>query len=84
MTEIENIFYQSDRECLSGSRDFECDEEFYDDHFTSDKGKFQIKNNEEYIELEIVNDSEIIRRHKKRTRLLSSSDNESSHEKLYE
>ncbi|GFT76649.1 transposon Tf2-6 polyprotein [Nephila pilipes] len=46
-----------------------------------DKGEFQNKNEEEYIELESDNDSEIIQR---LTRHLSSSDSESSHEKLDE
>ncbi|GFT83176.1 uncharacterized protein NPIL_117571 [Nephila pilipes] len=58
-------------------------EEFYNDPF-SDKVKFQSKNDEEYIELERDNDSEIIPRRKRRTRRLASSDNESSHEKLDE
>ncbi|GFT27029.1 uncharacterized protein NPIL_674351 [Nephila pilipes] len=58
-------------------------EEFYNDPF-SDKGKFQSKNDEEYIELESDNDSEIIPRRKRRARRLASSDNESSHEKLDE
>ncbi|GFU36164.1 ATP-binding cassette sub-family F member 1 [Nephila pilipes] len=46
-----------------------------------DKEDFQNKNDEEYIELESDNGNEIIR---KRTRHLSSSDGESSHEKLDE
>ncbi|GFS48805.1 uncharacterized protein NPIL_60441 [Nephila pilipes] len=47
----------------------------------NDKGKFQNKNDEEYIELESHNDSENIQRG---TGRLSSSDSESSHEKLDE
>ncbi|GFS77830.1 uncharacterized protein NPIL_425241 [Nephila pilipes] len=83
MTETENIFYQSDSDSFNASSDLECDEEFYNDHF-SDKGEFQNKNDEEYIELESDNDREIITRRKIRTRRLSSSDSESSHEKLDE
>ncbi|GFU08191.1 hypothetical protein NPIL_288391 [Nephila pilipes] len=48
---------------------------------TNDKGEFQNKNDEEYIELERDNDNEIIPRRKRRTRHLSNSDSESSHEK---
>ncbi|GFT52655.1 hypothetical protein NPIL_313741 [Nephila pilipes] len=48
------------------------------DEYLSDKRKFQNKNDEEYIELESDNDSEIIPRH------LSSTDSESSHEILDE
>ncbi|GFU03461.1 hypothetical protein NPIL_145591, partial [Nephila pilipes] len=46
-----------------------------------DKGEFQNKNDEEYIKLESDNDREIIPSRKRR---LSSSDSESSHEKLDE
>ncbi|GFS38013.1 putative protein kinase C delta type homolog [Nephila pilipes] len=81
--QIENIFYQSDSDNFNESSDLECDEEFYNDPF-SDKGEFQNKNDEEYIELESDNDSEIIPRRKRRSRRLSSSDSESSHEKLDE
>ncbi|GFT63057.1 uncharacterized protein NPIL_114361 [Nephila pilipes] len=80
MTEIENIFYRSDSDSFIESIDLECDKEFYNDPF-SDKGKFQNKNDEEYIELESHNDSENIQRG---TGRLSSSDSESSHEKLDE
>ncbi|GFS95129.1 uncharacterized protein NPIL_400381 [Nephila pilipes] len=80
MTEIENIFYRSDSDSFNESSDLECDEAFYNDPF-SDKREFQNKNDGEYIELESDNDSEIIPR---RTGRLSSSDSESSHEKLDE
>ncbi|GFS93479.1 hypothetical protein NPIL_123171 [Nephila pilipes] len=81
MIEIENIFYQNDNNSFNESSDLECDEEFYNDYFR-DKGEFQNKNAEEYIELE--NDNEIIPRRNRRTRGLSSSNSESSHEKLDE
>ncbi|GFU46161.1 uncharacterized protein NPIL_221971 [Nephila pilipes] len=80
MTEIEDIFYQSDSNSFNESSNLECDEEFNNNPF-SDKGEYQNKNDEEYIKLESDNDSEIIPRH---TRCLSSSDSESSHEKLDE
>ncbi|GFU30506.1 uncharacterized protein NPIL_61701 [Nephila pilipes] len=77
MTEIENVFYQSDSDSFNESSGLECDEEFYSDPF-SDKGEFQYKNDEEYIELESDNGSEII------PRRLSSSDRESPFETLNE
>ncbi|GFT38341.1 uncharacterized protein NPIL_507641 [Nephila pilipes] len=83
MTEIENIFYQRDSDSFNESSGLESDEKFYNDPF-SDKGEFQNKNEEEYIELESDNESEIIPRRKIRTIRLSSSDSESSHEKLDE
>ncbi|GFS67713.1 uncharacterized protein NPIL_379611 [Nephila pilipes] len=74
---MENIFCRSDSDSFNESSDLECDKEYYNDPF-SDKGEFQNKNFEEYIELESDNDTEII------PRRLSSSDSESSHEKLNE
>ncbi|GFU33780.1 hypothetical protein NPIL_648211 [Nephila pilipes] len=52
----------------------------FDDNtlLNSDKWDFEIKNGEEYIELESDNNSEII------SRRISSNDSESSHEKLDE
>ncbi|GFT63060.1 hypothetical protein NPIL_114371 [Nephila pilipes] len=70
----------SDSDSFNESSDLECDEEFYYDPF-SDKREFPNKNDEEYIELENDNDSEIIPR---RTGRLSSSDREPPHEKLDE
>ncbi|KOC67142.1 hypothetical protein WH47_11799 [Habropoda laboriosa] len=82
--EIENIFDQSDSDSFNESSDLEqSDEEFLNDPL-SDKGEFQNENDEEYIELESDNDSEIIPRRKRRTRCLSSSDSESPREKLDE
>ncbi|KOC69341.1 hypothetical protein WH47_06005 [Habropoda laboriosa] len=84
MAEIENIFDQSDSDSFNESSDLEqSDEEFFNDPL-SDKGELQNENDEEYIELESDNDSEIIPRRKRRTRCLSSSDSESSREKLDE
>ncbi|XP_017788202.1 PREDICTED: puratrophin-1-like [Habropoda laboriosa] len=84
MAEIENIFYQSDSDGFNENSDLEqSDEEFFNDPL-SDKGEFQNENDEECIELESDNDSEIIPRRKRRTRCLSSSDSESSREKLDE
>ncbi|GFS32092.1 hypothetical protein NPIL_137181 [Nephila pilipes] len=83
MIEIKNIFYQSDNDSFIESSDLECDEEFLNDPF-SDRGEFEIKNAEEYIELENDNDSEIIPRRNRRTRRLSSNDSESCNEKLDE
>ncbi|GFT85555.1 hypothetical protein NPIL_75521 [Nephila pilipes] len=57
---------------------------FATEQISSDKREFQNQNDEEYIELESDNDSEIIPRRKTRTGRLSESDNEWSHEKLEE